>query len=227
MRFGAALHVGYDWAVTRRGSLPGLAAGLLLTAVLAACGSGSTAPAKPPTATEILAKPEKANGLTAAHFTMSTVIPVASGVTASATGEGVIVYKPQPAMHATFAASAGGQTLTIQVITVGGTDYTLVTPGPGKWLSSPSTSNPATLTDSTDASYVGEESLPQGKAWHVKAKAKNGDPFDVWIRESDGYPLKYAITQAGGSGSLSLTFDKFNTGETVTAPPAAQVQASS
>lgn len=192
---------------------------------LVACGSTSAAPAAPPTATEILAKPEHSS-LTNAHFTLTTAFPVASGVTVNGTGDGVFVYKPQPASRISFSAAAGAQTLSYVFLSIGGTDYVMTTPGNGKWISAPSTSNPATLTDSTGATLVGEESLSLGKAWHVKAKDKQGNPFDVWIRESDGYPLKYMTNQASGGGNFSLTFDKFNTGEAIAAPPAAQVQAS-
>ena len=193
---------------------------------LVACGSTSAAPATPPTATEILAKPEHSN-LSDAHFTMTfSDIPLGNGVSASGTGDGSFAYKPQPAARIVFRWSAGGQTFSLQVLTVGGMDYIQLTPGPAKWTASPSTSNPATLTDSTGASFVGEESLPQGKAWHVKAKDKDGNPFDVWVRESDGYPLKYITKQTTGTGTFTLVFDKYNTGDTVSPPPAAQIQAS-
>ena len=189
---------------------------------LVACNSTSTAPAKPLTAIEILAKPEHSN-LTNAHFTLTTAFPVASGITVNATGDGVIVYKPQPSARISFHATANGQTLSVVVLTIGGTDYTMLTPGTGKWMSSPTTSNPATLSDSTEVTLVGEDTLPQGKAWHVKAKDKDGNPIEVWVRESDGYPVRYDTKQSTGNGSASLTFDRYNTGEGVTAPPASQV----
>jgi hypothetical protein len=71
---------------------------------------------------------------------------------------------------------------------------------------------------------VGEENLPQGKAWHATAKDKDGNAFDAYIRESDGYPIKYVETQSGGQ-NITLTFDTYNTDLTVTAPPADQIQA--
>ena len=55
----------------------------------------------------------------------------------------------------------------------------------------------------------------------VSGKDKDGNQFDGWIRESDGYPVKYEITQQGNA--LTLNFDKYNTGESITAPPASQV----
>jgi outer membrane lipoprotein-sorting protein len=206
--------------------LPGLACGVLFVGVLAGCGSTSAAPAKPPTAKEILAKPEKASGLTSAHFTFTAAFPVATGVLLDMTGDGVLIYKPDPAARISFHGSSGGRTLDVVVLTVSGTDSTMVTPGPGKWISAPTTSNPAKLSESTSATYVGEENLSQGKAWHVTAVDKAGNPVELWVRESDGFPLKITTKDASSNGNATLTFDKFNAGETVTAPPPAQVQAS-
>ena len=70
---------------------------------------------------------------------------------------------------------------------------------------------------------MGEENLAKGKAWHATAKDKDGNAFDAYIRESDGYPIKYVETQSGGQ-NITLTFDRYNAGETITAPPADQIQ---
>src|SRR6202521_829095 len=93
----------------------------------------------------------------------------------------------------------------------------------GKWVPRASTSGlgPNSFAGASNFKYVGEETLPQGKAWHASAKDKDGNPFDAWIRESDGYPLKYVITQQGNT--LTLTFDKYNTGQAIAPPPASQV----
>ena len=56
----------------------------------------------------------------------------------------------------------------------------------------------------------------------VDAKDDSGNPFEAWIRESDGYPLKYASTMQGST--FTAIFDRFNTGQTVSAPPASDVQ---
>jgi hypothetical protein len=58
----------------------------------------------------------------------------------------------------------------------------------------------------------------------VKAKDDGGNPFEAWVRESDGYPLKYASTMQGST--FTATFDRFNTGQTVSAPPASDIQQS-
>lgn len=202
------------------------AAGVALVAVLLAACGGPGAPAKPPTAQEVLAKPAQSN-LKDAHF-LATGKFTSSGVTVDVNGDGGLVYKPQGAGRFKFTTAVAGQQVSFEEITVNGTDYTFTTPGNGKWTAKTSTSGigPDSFTGTSAFKYIGEENLPQGKAWHASAKDKDGNPFDAWIRESDGYPVKYVLTQAGASASgnmLTLTFDKYNTGATISAPPASQV----
>jgi outer membrane lipoprotein-sorting protein len=194
----------------------------LCTAVLllSACGNAATTPAKPPTAQEILNKPDKAN-VKDAHFTL--VAHIVSGSTAfDATGDGIIVIKPQQASKFTMQTTIAGQTLKFQEIITGGKEYDLSPDNPRWTVKSNTTSSNPSSFKGTDATYLGEESLPQGKAWHVKAKDDSGNPFEAWVRESDGYPLKYASASQGST--FTATFDRFNTGETVSAPPASDIQ---
>ncbi|TMF83745.1 MAG: hypothetical protein E6I07_12755 [Chloroflexi bacterium] len=188
--------------------------------LLAACGNAAGTPSKPPTAQEILNKPDKAN-VRDAHFTL--VAHIVSGSTAfDATGDGIIVIKPQQASRFTMQTTVAGQSLKFQEIIIGGKEYDLSPDNP-RWTvkSSTTSSNPSSFRG-TDARYLGEETLPQGRAWHVKAKDDSGNPFDAWVRENDGYPLKYA--SASGGSTFSASFDRFNTGETVSAPPASDIQ---
>jgi len=110
------------------------------------------------------------------------------------------------------------------VLSLDGTNYGL-TPASPKWVATKSSEgfDPNAFTGASEQKYIGEESLPQGKAWHVTAKDNGGNAFDAYIRESDGYPIKYVETQSGGQ-NITLIFDKYNTGETITAPPADQIQ---
>ena len=79
------------------------------------------------------------------------------------------------------------------------------------------------FSGASDQKYLGEETLSQGKAWHASAKDKDGTAFEAYIRESDGYPIKYVQAQTGGQ-NITLTFDRYNSGETVTPPPASQIE---
>jgi hypothetical protein len=191
-----------------------------VTGLMAACGVPT--PAAPPTAKEVLAKPQKAS-LKDAHFNVTGKI-TDNGATVELVGEGALTYKPKLAGRFQFTTKVAGQTVTIKEISVDGMNYGL-TPASPKWQAtkSPSGIDPNAFAGATDQKYVGEETLPQGKAWHATAKDKDGNAFDAYIRESDGYPIKYVETQSGGQ-NITLTFDKYNTGETITAPTADQVQ---
>jgi hypothetical protein len=191
-----------------------------VVAVLAA-GCGVPTPAPPPTAKEVLAKPQQSN-LKDAHFTVSGKI-TNNGETIQLIGDGALVYKPKPAGRFKSQATIGSQTLTIEEISLGGTNYGL-TPASTKWVAIKSGSgiDPNAFAGASDPKYIGEETLPQGKVWHATAKDDNGNAFDAYIRESDGYPIKYIELSNGQT--ITLSFDHYNTGETITAPPADQIQ---
>ena len=195
-----------------------IAAAMVAAGLLAACGGPG---AGPPSAQDILSKPNHAN-LKDAHFVV-TGKGNSQGTVVDINGDGTIVYKAPGAGRFKFQTSMAGQAISFEDISINGTDYTFTVPGNGKWTATTTSSGlgPGSFTGASEFAYVGEENLPNGKAWHAKAKDKDGNQFDGWIRESDGYPLKYEITQA--SNALKLTFDKYNTGESIKAPPASQV----
>lgn len=193
---------------------------MLAAGFLVSCGIATPGP--PPTAKEVLAKPEHSN-LKDAHFKVTGRI-VDNGVTLDLVGDGALVYQPKLAGRFKFETTVSGQTVTLQEITVDGTNYGL-TPGATKWVASKSSSgiDPSAFEGASEQKYIGEETLSQGKAWHASAKDKDGNAFDAYIRESDGYPIKYVETQSGGQ-NITLLFDRYNAGESVSAPPPDQVQ---
>ncbi|TMF83743.1 MAG: hypothetical protein E6I07_12745 [Chloroflexi bacterium] len=195
---------------------------LAMTAGLLAASCGIPTPAAAPSAKEVLAKPQQSN-LKDAHFKVTGKI-TDNGVTVELIGDGALVYKPKPQGRFKFQTTVGGETITIEEISLDGTNYGL-TPGNPKWVATKSTSgiDPTAFRGASDQKYVGEENLPQGKAWHATAKDRDGNAFDAYIRESDGYPIKYVETQSGGQ-NITLTFDRYNAGETITAPSPDQIQ---
>ena len=197
------------------------AAAVGAASLLAACGGPGT-PLGPPSPQDILAKPVHTSGLKDGHFLVTGKF-TNNGSTVGLNGDGALLYKSPGAGRFKFQTTVAGQQVSFEDISVNGTDYTLTVPGNGKWIAKASTSGlgPNSFTGVSAFKYVGEESLPTGKAWHASASDKDGNPFDAWIRESDGYPLKYVITQQGNS--LTLTFDKYNTGVVIAPPPASQV----
>lgn len=196
---------------------------LVVAVAVLTAGCGVPTPAPPPSAKEVLAKPQQSN-LTDAHFAVTGKI-TNNGVTVQLVGDGALVYKPKPAGRFKFTTTVGGQPLTIEEISVDGTNYGL-TPASTKWQAQKSATggiDPGAFSGASEQKYIGEEMMPQGKVWHASAKDRDGNAFDAYIRESDGYPIKYVETQTGGQ-NITLTFDRYNTGETITAPPADQIQ---
>lgn len=204
--------------MTRQLARGALVAGMI--AMVSGCG-GIGAPPKPPTAKEVLAKPSR-SGLKDAHFLVTGKI-TNQGVTVDITGDGELQYRSPAAGRFKFQTSVAGQQITFEQISINGTDYALSTPGNGKWTAKASTSGivPDSFAGASAFKYIGEETLPQGKTWHVKAQDKDGNPFDGWVRESDGYPVKYTVSQQ--QNTIALTFDRYDTGVAISAPPAAQV----
>jgi len=196
-------------------------AALAAAALLAGCG-GPGSPLGPPKPQDIPAKPVHASNLKDAHFVVTGKFSN-NGATVGVNGDGALLYKSPGAGRFKFQTTVAGQLVSFEDISLNGTDYTLTVPGNGKWVAKASTTGlgPTSFSGTSAFKYVGEESLAGGKAWHASANDKDGNPFEAWIRESDGYPLKYVITQQGNS--LTLTFDKYNTGVVIAAPPPSQV----
>jgi hypothetical protein len=203
--------------------MPRLGAVVFAGMAVVASSCGIPTPATPPTAKEVLAKPVGSD-LKNAHFTVSGKLND-NGVSLSLAGDGVLVYKPKPAGRFKSQATLGGQTVTLEEITIDGTNYGKP-PGATSWVSTKSSTgfDPAAFGGASAQKYLGEVDLPQGKAWHASAKDKEGNDFEAYIRESDGYPIKYVETQGGGE-NITLTFDRYNAGDSVSAPPPDQVEA--
>ena len=170
----------------------------------------------------MLAKPTQSN-LKDAHFQVSGKI-IDNGVTVVLKGDGVFIYKPKFAGRFTSDMTVGSEQVTIAEITLDGTNYGK-SPGATKWTPTKSDKgfDPSIFEGASEQKYIGEENLSQGKAWHASAKDRDGNPFDAYIRQSDGYPIKYVQSQSGGQ-NITLTFDHYNTGESVSAPPAEQIE---
>jgi hypothetical protein len=62
---------------------------------------------------------------------------------------------------------------------------------------------------------VGEEIIGTDAVWHARSTS-GSSTFDIWIRETDGYPVQLAY--ASTSGKLTMNFNTFNKGPLVTAP---------
>lgn len=189
-------------------------------ALQAGCG-GPGSVLGPPSPKDILAKPAHTD-LKDAHFVVSGTF-TDSPKPVDVSGDGAVVYKPPGSGRLKVQTAVAGRKVSFENISVNGKDYSKTTPGNGKWTATSPASGPgpASFLGTSDFKFLGEEILSLGKAWHVSAKNKDGNPFEAWVRQSDGYPLRYRITEQGIA--LMLSFDTYNTGLTVAPPPASDV----
>jgi len=179
--------------------------------LLAGCGG-------PPTAKEILAKPANSS-LKDAHLTLTGHI-TSGAFSMDITGDGVFTWKPRAASDLRVQGSLGAIPIAIEYLSIDGKDYQRT--GSEKWTATPSSSG-NDWSDAKDALLAGEENLTAGKAWHIRATGSDGKPFQLWVRESDGYPLKFSGAY-GDTGVINLVFDRFNTGASISAPAASDIK---
>jgi hypothetical protein len=187
----------------------GVAAVTLLS--LVACGVN---PFSPPTAADILAKPAASN-MKDAH-----VVVEGTGGGAVFKGDGVMVFKPKFTVDLHLTTSIGAIPVVIETISVDGTTYTKL--GSQKFTTATAGSTSDPTAKATDLKIAGEETIGSDKAWHITGD-RGGQPFEEWVRESDGYLLKMVSHNDQGA-SFTFTLDKFNIGTKVTAPPASEIK---
>jgi Domain of unknown function (DUF4352) len=188
--------------------VPAFRGALTLAALsLALAGCGLVDVIKPPTPAEILARPAN-SGLRAVKFNIVT-----HGTNRlSVTGKGAIEFRPKFASDVVF---TGG--LHEEKIDIDGKMYTRGSLG--GWSVEPSKGQIryGSWTDGKDPKLVGEDTIRGDKAWHVTATDAAGK-FDLWVRKSDGYPLRYRSEFLSVLG-LEMTFSSYNSNVTIAPPP--------
>lgn len=174
----------------------------------------------PPSAQDIAAKPSQSS-MKDGHFKIDAQL-VSGANHYAGTGEGQMVLRP----HAAFKMNVQVDTGTIlgrigvDLVVSGGKEYTRV--GNGAWTVSPDTASGGLKPSS--ASYLGESEIEGAKSWHIQSHDSSGT-YDEWVRESDGYLMKYTASQTDGT-KLEMTFNEFNTGATVSTPSQQEIAAS-
>jgi hypothetical protein len=195
----------------------------LLLLGLCACSSASS-----PTPQAILARP-LASSWHDAHFRVTESISSPYGLR-SASGTGLLTLHPL-AIRYTLTANPPLDGAIFEFSSLAGTDYSRVTMnlGPGPWHSSPSTwvlSNPSRWATLQHPTLLNTPTLATSSTWHVSATAIVTDPttsatttsvVELWVRQSDGYPLQLSTRDADTTTFL-YQFDRFNTGDSVSVP---------
>jgi hypothetical protein len=221
-------------------------AACLAVSVLATAACGATS-IKPLTATDVVQKAQTSS-LKDTAFDLKLDV-VASGVTISFTGTGKLTQSPERSeinLHGSFL----GQSIQVDDITAGGFDYTKTTPSKTtKYVKTASgTGSSLGVGGGTITSFgnlhsptlVGIETVNGHQVYHLRgtlvaptpaATSSTDTPTteDLWVRTDNFYPAKVMIsstsTSAGATSTATatITFTSWNTGLTITIPPAKDV----
>src|SRR5207245_3662921 len=130
--------------------------------------------------------------------------PASTGAGVAVKGDGDIVFRPKVAMHLTETTSSTGGSQTVEILAVQGAVYQRS--GDPKWSQVAVGAQPSAFSawsQSTNPRYLGEEKIGGSACWHVAA-TYGGGRLDLWVRQSDGYPLRARV------GQLVVDYGRFN-----------------
>lgn len=191
---------------------------LLLLALLAAACQGPFGLGGPPSPQDIANKPGQST-MQDGHFKVTAVI-VNGATHTTGSGDGVLALKGKGGLKLNIQVSAGLLNVGVDLIAVGGKQYERI--GNGAWTVTTDSATPGNASHGAPT-YMGESQIGSDKAWHIRSK-QSGTTYDEWVRESDGYLLKYAWQS--DTGSFTMDFDQFNIGAHIAAPSDKEVAAS-
>lgn len=208
----AAPPLSEDWGLTMRRWAPALAACAVLVGALTALPACA---GSPPSAADLWAGPARSN-VRDAH-----VAVVVDGGDATSTGSGLVVFRPRLAVSLHLESTSGGLPVGLEVLQVAGTTYQRSRSNQ-RWSRSTKAPPDPSWDDAGDPRLLGEERVQGSPAWHLRG-SRGGSPVDMWVRASDGYPLR--VVARGPTGStFTFTFDRFNSGLRLQAPPLGDLQ---
>ena len=128
------------------------------------------------------------------------------------TGDGVLEIRPQEAlqMNLSIQTYSSQGILKIQEIAIGTRLYIRV--GKGKWSQKRESASPT-----APSTYLGEQIISGVALWHTRSSSGSSS-FELWIRETDGYPvqLQYAST----TGTMTMNFNSYNKSPVIVPPKA-------
>ncbi len=179
------------------------------------------------TAAQVLAKPA-ASGLRDYHYRSVSTI----GMNVAQVTEGTVTLKPPATRYRGLPGPetivAGGQYYTDQATAMGYTHPRYVSwsgKGGGELVGGPFLPFNS-WSGLTQASFLPDEGSLLDAAWHVRARMPSppngqGSTVEVWIRQRDGYPLRWRSSWSGkGPDQLTtVEFDRFDSGVTIKPPP--------
>ncbi len=86
--------------------------------------------------------------------------------------------------------------------------------------------NPTSWTNSTELQFLGESFIDGSATWVIQAIDPVGRTFRVWIRETDGYPVRYSTSYVfaqRGTYYINALYKEFNTSTHISPPSQANL----
>jgi hypothetical protein len=193
---------------------------LPLVALLLACSGQAPSGRDRPSAQEILQKPLHGN-LKDAHFSVSDSTNSADFKLA---GEGDIVVNPRAAYRVQLTTMTtsqwAGVTKTTET-TISGPEGVFTRKADERKWKRTAGSGPvgryAAWFAAANPELAGEEVINGSRCWHLLADYGSSD-VELWIRQSDGFPMREKY------GAAIYSYQRFNTGVKVSAPAASEVK---
>jgi len=146
---------------------------------------------------------------------------VVQGGDATSMGSGLVVFRPRLAVSLHLESTADGLPVALEVLQVAGRTYQR-SGSDQRWSPSATAPPDPSWEDAADPRLVRQERMEGLPAWHLRA-SRGGLPLDMWVRASDGYPLRVVARGSAGS-TFTFTFDRFNSGLRLQAPPRGDLQ---
>jgi hypothetical protein len=194
-------------------------AGWIVPAAVLCAGAGAACAgplsAGPRSAGDLWDRPAESN-VRNAHATVA-----GSGDGMTFQGDGLVVFRPRMALSLHLQTLTGTLPAELDVLEVGGATYQRAATDQ-KWVRSSTSPPDPTWENATDPRLIGQDRIGGDPAWHLRA-TRGSVPVDMWVRQHDGYPLRL-VTPNGKGATFTFTFDRFNTGVQVDAPPPVQLK---
>ena len=173
-----------------------------------------------PSATEVLSMPSRSRAEDA-RLTISGHVTVAGTAIAFA-GEGLMVFGRKPAMAARVVLRLAGEEQIVEQVAADGILYSRI--GSAAWSEDLDVriNQPDRWRQARAIAMLPPEPLPLGDAWHVAAVSPHGHRFEAWVRQRDGYPLRFAVRAT--DSLLVIDYHDFDHGAAITGQPQAEIR---
>jgi hypothetical protein len=161
---------------------------VLLTSLTLVPGTGAQTVQ---TATEVLHMPSRSGALDA-RLAIAGHVTVA-GIAIPLKGEGLMAFGARPAMAAKVVVRIAGEEQVVEEVAVDGISYSRTGSAPWHENLDVRINQPDRWRQARAVAMLPPDHLSLGDAWHVVAMSPQGHQFEAWVRQRDGYPLRFAL----------------------------------